>query len=169
MEEKFFVCESCGRLATGTEIDNEMSMGGTGSCDCNYAYLRWNDKSSKFDIEFTKCYKAWIRIPKDVYTSLISIDNDVLRLRAYRTYLKRDINKCDEGNIIPQSRGIPYVDVYTDDDSFTIKMPKLSAREVAAGFRSDGLLVIEGEDEAIIVTPSKVDYIYYYRRKDDDQ
>jgi hypothetical protein len=88
---KYFVCLNCGELTTSEKIDNELSNGGMGYCDCEYMQYQWDSKSQCFEPIYFRIYRDWTEIPEKVYVGLQMVKNTVERLGMLSTVSKQDM------------------------------------------------------------------------------
>jgi len=86
MKEKYYICESCGELTTETERLSSRNQGSIGLCFCEYIDYEWKEKHKNIDRRFTRYYKDWTVISKDLYELLKNEKNTVLRLRKLNAF-----------------------------------------------------------------------------------
>jgi hypothetical protein len=85
IDEKYYICERCGDLATETEILDSCGEGGMGLCGCEYCLMMWDEKYDKFEPSYLKYYTPWTKIPKKVYEELLPEKNTVIRLEMFKS------------------------------------------------------------------------------------
>jgi hypothetical protein len=91
LEEKYYICPSCGELTTKTQIEREMEYGGMGLCWCEYCDYQWDTTSQSFEPIYFKNYPEYVRISEYLYHELNKQKNTVLRLREFNTIPKGDL------------------------------------------------------------------------------
>lgn len=80
---KYYFCESCGNLITSEQINNELSNGGMGYCDCQYMQMQWDSKEQDFEPVYFRHYPKWTEISERVYLGLLKEPNTVKRKWMY--------------------------------------------------------------------------------------
>lgn len=94
--EKYYLCENCGTLRTEAEFfDNKTDRLAYGSkiCNCEYGYIRWDEKSKSFLPQYGKTFIPYTEIPKDIFTILKSEENEILRMRMYNDWKRKSHEK----------------------------------------------------------------------------
>jgi hypothetical protein len=97
--EKYYICENCGTLRSESEFNNDKTdrlAYGNKICNCEYGYIRWDEKSNSFLPQYGKTFIPYIEIPKDIYTILKAEENEILRMRMYNDWRKKVLSKNDK-------------------------------------------------------------------------
>ena len=87
---KYYVCESCGNLTTSDQIDDELSNGGMGYCDCQYMQMQWDSKTQSFEPVYLRYYSNWTEISEKVYLGLLKEVNTVKRKWMFSSISKQE-------------------------------------------------------------------------------
>jgi hypothetical protein len=87
---KYYFCESCGNLITSEQIDDELSNGGMGYCDCQYMQMQWDTKSKSFEPVYLRHYPEWTEIPGSIYSELLKESNTICRHWMFSSIPKQD-------------------------------------------------------------------------------
>ena len=90
-EEKYYFCENCGKIATETEMNDtnvDKLAYGSKICNCEYGYLRWDEKSKSFVPVYGKTFIPMVEIPKQIYDALHMEENEIIRMRMYNSWKK---------------------------------------------------------------------------------
>jgi hypothetical protein len=82
---KFYICLHCGELTTSQQLDDNVAMGGAGSCYCQFMTLVWSQQYQDFEPEYFREFTDYTEIPEAVYRGLSKQSNHVLRLEMLRT------------------------------------------------------------------------------------
>jgi hypothetical protein len=93
--EKYFFCENCGTLRTLSEINKDKTdrlAYGTPICNCEYGYLRWDEKTKSYVPVYGKYYVPYVEIPKNIYELLNMEHNEIIRMRMYNSGKKQSEN-----------------------------------------------------------------------------
>lgn len=95
--EKYYFCENCGKIAT----ENEMCEGnvdklayGSKICNCEYGYLRWDEKSKSFLPVYGKTFISMEEVPKQIFDVLHQESNEIIRMRMYNSWKKAITKKA---------------------------------------------------------------------------
>ena len=95
-EEKYYFCENCGTLITASEISNDNTdrlAYGSPICNCEYGYLRWDERSQSFIPVYGKSFIPYAKIPKQIYELLKMEHNEIIRMRMYNSWKKVNLKK----------------------------------------------------------------------------
>ena len=98
-EDKYYYCENCGSLNTEEELVNgreDRLAYGSKICNCEYGYLRWDEKSKSFLPQYGKSFIPMIEIPKPIYEVLKMEQNEIIRMRMYNSWKKAIERKEDK-------------------------------------------------------------------------
>jgi hypothetical protein len=90
-KEKYYFCENCGRIATEEEMCNgnvDRLAYGSKICNCEYGYLRWDEKIQSFLPVYGKSFVPMVEIPKPIYEVLHTEENEIIRMRMYNSWKK---------------------------------------------------------------------------------
>jgi len=85
-KERFYICEQCGELTNSQKLDEELSNGGNDFCYCGYMEQQWDILENNFQPIYFRICNLYTEIPKELYDILIKNDNEVLRLKMYRSW-----------------------------------------------------------------------------------
>jgi len=97
--DKYYFCENCAKIATEEEMntgDVDRLAYGSKICNCEYKYLRWDEKSLSWVIVEGKTFIPMVEIPKDIYDVLHMEHNEIIRMRMYNSW-KKWISKKKDG------------------------------------------------------------------------
>ena len=97
-EEKYYFCENCGAIKNSSEFDiDKVDRLAYGSriCNCEYGYLRYDEKSKSFLPVYGKTFIPYVEIPKAIYDVLHIEENEIIRMRMYNSW-KKAISKKKE-------------------------------------------------------------------------
>lgn len=89
--DKYYFCENCGKVTTEKEIEDDnvdRLAYGSKICNCEYGYLRWDEKSKSFLPVYGKSFVAMEEIPRQIYDVLHMEKNEIIRMRMYNSWKK---------------------------------------------------------------------------------
>ena len=96
---RYYICESCGSLTTSDQIDEELSNGGMGYCDCLYMQMQWDNSSQSFEPVYFRHYPEWQEISGLIYKELSKESNTVKRLWMLQTLPNNGLLVSDNSKI----------------------------------------------------------------------
>ena len=91
MENKWYICPSCGEITTKEGILEDIDIGGMGLCGCEYIKMIWNSESKEFEPDYYRCYPVWVEISESIANKLQKFSNHVTRLEMFRTIPETDL------------------------------------------------------------------------------
>ena len=94
-KEKYYLCENCGSLRTETEFFNDKIdrlAYGSKICNCEYGYIRWDENSKQFLPQYGKTFILYTEIPKNIYDILKCEHNEILCMRMYNDWKRKQHN-----------------------------------------------------------------------------
>ena len=97
-KEKYYICENCGTLRTEAEFTKDRIdrlAYDKRICNCEYAYIRWDDNAKQFLPTYGKPFVPYEEIPKDIYYILKAEHNEVLRLKMFLDWKLKTSNKIE--------------------------------------------------------------------------
>jgi hypothetical protein len=83
---KYFICVRCGELKNSKDIDNDLAVGGSGNCYCNFSVDQWDKVSNSFQPVCFRILEPFVEIPKYIYRRLREESNNILRMGMYNSW-----------------------------------------------------------------------------------